>query len=278
MKRDKFRFDGRTAVITGAGSGIGRALAVALAARSCHLALADIDEAGLAETVAMVTVPGLRVSQHGLDVASREQVADLPAAVLAVHPGVDLLFNNAGVALGGKFEQLSEADFDWLFEINFHGLVRMTRAFLPVLRQSDEARLVNLSSIFGIIAPPGQSAYAASKFAVRGFSQALERELAGSTVGVTTVHPGGIATSIAANARISAAASDAASIARQRAAIGKILVMPPPAAAEIILGGVENRRARVLVGRDAAFAATLERLLPVSYWRVMRGLMPRRGR
>ncbi len=127
----------------------------------------------------------------------------LPHRYAAGHRGVDLLVNNAGVALGGTFEEVAEADFEWLFEINFWGVVRMTRAFLPLLRRSEEARIVNLSSVYGLIAPPGQTAYAASKFAVRGFSNALRHELAGTSIGVTVVHPGGVATAIANSARTS---------------------------------------------------------------------------
>ena len=199
----------RTAVITGAGSGIGRGIAQALARRGCHLALADISEAGLAETLASLGGAKIRVSRHKLDVADRAGVAQLPQAVLAEHGRVDLLFNNAGVALGGTFEQTSEADFDWLLEINFAAVVRLTRAFLPHLKASDDARLVNISSLFGLISPPGQTAYAASKFAVRGFSNALRFEFAGSNVGVTVVHPGGVATKIAENARRHAGATNA---------------------------------------------------------------------
>ena len=191
----------RAAVITGAAGGIGRAIALSLARRGCHLALADVDEAGLAQMQAQAAPCGVRVSCHRLDVASREAVAELPAQVLGAHGRVDLLFNNAGVALVGNFEQVSEADFDWLMEINFHGVVRMTRAFLPVLKAGDDSRIVNLSSVFGLISPPGQCAYSASKFAVRGFSNALRHELAGSRVGVSVVHPGGVATAIAQNAR-----------------------------------------------------------------------------
>lgn len=159
---------GRTAVVTGAAGGIGCAIAVSLARRGCHLALADVSDAGLAETGALVAQPGVRVSQNHLDVAERAAVAAFPAIVRAIHPGVDLLINNAGVALGGTFEQVSEEGFEWLFEINFWGVVRLTRAFLPELKASDDARIVNLSSLYGSIAPPGQTAYSASKFAVRG--------------------------------------------------------------------------------------------------------------
>ena len=128
-------------------------------------------------------------------------MAALPARVRAAHGRADLLINNAGVALAGTFDQVSESDFDWLMEINFHAVVRMTRAFLPQLRASDDARIVNVSSVFGLISPPGQCAYCASKFAVRGFSNSLRHELAGTRVGVSVVHPGGVATAIARNAR-----------------------------------------------------------------------------
>ncbi|AWN38915.1 SDR family NAD(P)-dependent oxidoreductase [Methylobacterium radiodurans] len=269
----RFELAGRTALITGAGSGIGRALALGLARRGCHLALADIDAAGLAETAERLPA-GLRVSRHRLDVADREAVAALPAQIRAAHLGLDLLVNNAGVALGGSFEQVSEADFDWLLGINFWGVVRMTRAFLPLLRESPEARIVNLSSLYGLIAPPGQTAYAASKFAVRGFSQALAHELAGSTVGLTLVHPGGVATRIADSARLPAdlAPEEAA---RGRALANGYLKLPPGRAAEIILAAVEQRRARVLVGSDARILALLERLMPASYWPVLARLMRR---
>jgi NAD(P)-dependent dehydrogenase (short-subunit alcohol dehydrogenase family) len=258
----------RVAVITGAGSGIGRATALSLARRGCHLALADIHAAGLAETQAQVSRAGVRASSHHLDVANRETVAALPVDILATHGRVDLLVNNAGVALGGSFEQVSEADFDWLFEINFHGLVRMTRAFLPLLRASDDACIVNISSVFGLISPPGQSAYSASKFAVRGFSNALRLELAGTRVAVSVVHPGGVATAIARNARVAQDVS--AEEKRHRLELAeRMLRLPPERAGEIIVRGVEKRRARILVGRDAAIISLLERLLPVNYWRVL---------
>jgi len=269
----RMNLENRTAVVTGAASGIGRGLAEVLARRRCHLALADIDDAGLQRTAERVTLPGLRVSCHRLDVADAEAVARFPPIVQASHPGVDLLFNNAGVALGGTFEQVSEADFEWLFGINFRGVVRMTRAFLPLLKASDDARLVNLSSVFGLMGVPGQTAYAASKFAVRGFSESLRHELAGSHVGVTVVHPGGVATSIADNARIPAGAS-AEEVARGRDAMRKLLKLPSEVAAETIVQGVERRKARVLVGRDAHVIALLVRLAPVSYWRLITRLFP----
>jgi NADP-dependent 3-hydroxy acid dehydrogenase YdfG len=264
----------RVAVITGAGSGIGRATALSMARRGCHLALADINEAGVEDTAREAQALGVRATAHRLDVADRAAVAAFPQEVVAAHKRVDLLMNNAGVALGGTFEQVGEADFDWLMEINFHGVVRMTRAFLPLLHDSDDARIVNVSSIFGIITPPGQAAYSASKFAVRGFSNVLRHELEGSTVGVSVVHPGGIATSIAKNARIPEGAA-AEEVARGRRNMQKMLRMPPEKAGEIIVRGIEKRQARILVGGDAKAAAFLERLAPVGYWNLLKKAMKR---
>jgi short-subunit dehydrogenase len=264
---------GRTAVVTGAGNGIGRAIAVSLAKRQCHLALADIDEAGLSQTGKFVENYAVNLSLHLLDVGDQDAVAALPKAVAQRHAKVDLLFNNAGVALGGSFEEISEADFQWLFNINFWGVVRMSRAFLPVLKESDAARIVNMSSLFGLISPPGQAAYAASKFAVRGFSNALRYELEGSTVAVTVVHPGGVATSIARNARKSNGTS-AAQIDEAIDRVEKLLRMPPQRAGEIIVKGVARGKARILVGMDAKVASLIERVMPVSYWRLLGRRLP----
>ncbi len=269
---NRLRLDGRTAVITGAARGIGRAIAVSLARRHCHLALADVDENGLSQTADLTRQHGVRVSQHVVDVADRAAVAAFPDVVAAEHSRIDLLVNNAGVAVGGTFDQVAEIDFDWLFEINFWGVVRMTRAFLPLLRASDDARIVNLSSIYGVIAPAEQTAYSASKFAVRGFSEALRHELAGSSIGVTVVHPGGVATSIAENARLPAGVSDE-EIARRRERWRKLLRMPPEIAGEIIVRGVERRQSRVLVGSDAKVISLIARLFPTSYWKLLMSLM-----
>ena len=262
----------RTAVITGAAGGIGRGIAVALARRGCHLALADIDDTALARTAAELDAQGARVSRHHLDVADRAAVAQFPDRVMAEHPGVDILINNAGVALAGTFEQVTEADFEWLIGINFWGVVRMTRAFLPLLHKSEEARIVNLSSIFGIIAPPGNTAYSASKFAVRGFSESLRNELRKTRIGVTVVHPGGVATSIVRNARLPKSNSPEENEAKRKS-FESILTMPAETAGEIIVHGVENRKARVLVGSDAKRIAIIERLMPVSYWKLLGGGM-----
>src|SRR5215218_2619332 len=252
----------RTAVVTGAAGGIGRAISLSLARRGCHLALADVNETGLAQTAQMAAAIGVRVTCHLLDVAGRAAVAALPEAVTALHPSVDLLINNAGVALGGTFEEVSEEDFEWLFAINFWGVVRMTRAFLPVLKASDDARIVNVSSVYGLVAPAGQTAYAASKFAVRGFSAALGHELRETTIGVTVVHPGGVATSIADNARMPKDKPED-EVAQGREEMNRVLKLPPETAAEIIVGGIERRQARVLVGSDARMISVIERMAPV---------------
>ena len=259
---------GSAAVVTGAASGIGRGIARALARRGCDLALADLNEAGLGETAAMLSPYDVKVSRHRLDVADRAAVAAFPDAVEKAHGRADILVNNAGVAVGGTFEQISEEDFEWLFEINFWGVVRMTRAFLPLLRRSADAHIVNISSLFGLIAPPGQSAYCASKFAVRGFSESLRRELEaeGTRIAVTTVHPGGVNTSIADNARVPRG-RNAYEVAKEREAFRKFLVMPPDKAGEIIVSGMERSRPRVIVGNDAKSAALIERLSPVNYWK-----------
>lgn len=268
------------AVITGAASGIGAALALQLAARGCHLALVDREPAGLDHTTAIARNLGVQVSSHLQDLADPGAATALLAAVLASHGRATLLVNNAGVALGGDFLQVQAADFDWLMDINFGAVVRLTRAFLPLLAQAPVAQIVNVSSIFGIIAPPGQTAYCASKFAVRGFSESLRHELAaaGSPVQVTLVHPGGVRTGIADNARAPAGAS-AADVAAAQQAWRQLLRLTPEAAAARMLRGIERREARVLVGDDAVRAAWVQRLLPVRYWAlVARDIAKRVGR
>ena len=259
---------GGVAVITGAASGIGAALAASLARRGMALALVDLNADGLARTAATARALDAKVSTHLLDVADAAGTTALPDAVLAEHGRVTLLVNNAGVALGGLFEQVAAEDFDWLMSINFGATVRLTRAFLPLLAREAAAQLVNVSSIFGIIAPPGQAAYAASKFAVRGFSESLrhELEMTNSPVGVTIVHPGGVRTSIADNARLSKRL-DPGDVARERANWRGLLALSPEDAAECIARGIERRAPRVIVGNDAKGAAWLQRLFPVSYWK-----------
>ena len=271
------------AVVTGAASGIGAALALQLADRGCHLALADINAAGLQAVAEQARAKGVKfgvkVSTHVLDFAKPESADELLAAVQAAHGRTTVLINNAGVALGGTFGQVAAADFDWLMSINFGAVVRLTRAFMPLLQAAPAAQIVNISSIFGIIAPPGQTAYCSAKFAVRGFSESLRHELvmADSPVRLTLVHPGGVRTGIAENARVPAGAS-AADVAAQRELARQALVLPPEAAAARILQGIEAREPRVIVGKDAMQAVWLQRLFPVRYWSFVARAIARRAR
>ena len=272
-----FRLRGGVAVITGAASGIGAALAAALAARGCDLALADIDAPGLERVAAHARAGGVKVSEHRLDVADEGAVAAFPEVVLAEHARVSILVNNAGISTGGTFDQVPPADFAWCVNINFWGVVWMTRAFLPVLRREGAAQIVNLSSVYGLIAPPGNVAYAASKYAVRGFSESLRHELqiARSPVGVTVVFPGGVRTNVANNARRSglSAAEDEAGMKL----VAKLLSLPPEGAAAGIVRGIERRKKRVLVGNKVRHVVAIERMFPVNYWPVLARLtgMPR---
>ena len=260
---------GRVAVVTGAAGGIGRSLAQQLAQRGCALALCDVRAEPLAQTAALARSHGVEVSEHLLDVGNPAAIAALPAAVQAHHGSVSLLFNNAGVALMGHFEQVSDADFQWLFGINFWGVVHMTRAFLPLLRVAPSAHIVNVSSVFGFIAPAGQTAYAASKFAVRGFGDALRHELENTNIRVHTVHPGGIRTGIAHAAR-RAAGIDAEAQKTAADLFTKSVRTTPEQAAARILKGLDNGELRILIGSDARFIDRLARLMPVGYWNVLK--------
>ena len=257
------------AVVTGAASGIGRATALALARRGCALALVDRDADGLRATAETARAHG-DPSEHVLDVADAVAVAALPAAVLAAHGRATVLVNAAGVALAGRFEELSMEEFRWLVEINLFGTVGLTKAFLPTLLAQPAAQIANVSSLFGIVAPPEQTAYVASKFAVRGFSESLRHELEGGPVGVTVVHPGGVATSIARSARVAAAADAEAAAEQSRRFERAFLKTPPEAVGEALAVAIERRRPRLLVADGARAGAALQRLMPVRYWRVLR--------
>lgn len=241
----------KVVVITGAGSGIGRALAVNLAGKGALLALSDVNEAGLAETAELATRAGSPdVQTARLDVADREAFASYAAGVADHFGRVNVVVNNAGVALAGDVTDLSYADMEWIVGINFWGVVHGTKEFLPHLIASGDGHVVNLSSLFGLLAMPGQSAYNATKFAVRGFTEALREEMliAGHNVGVTSVHPGGIKTAIARNARVSDKEDKAATA---KLFDEKLAKMTPERAAEIIVKGIVKNQARVLVGLDA---------------------------
>jgi len=242
---------GRVAVVTGAGSGIGRALALNTAAKGALLALSDVDEVGLAETVDLVKNAGAReVRSDLLDVADRDAMAAYATSVAEHFGRVNVVFNNAGVALAGHFEEIEYADLDWIVGVNFWGVVQGTKEFLPHLIASGNGHVVNISSLFGLISMPGQSAYNATKYAVRGLSEALREEMiiSGHPVGVTVVHPGGIKTAIARNARVTRSEDKAATA---QTFDQKLATMSPERAAEIIVNGMLAGKARVLVGLDA---------------------------
>jgi short-subunit dehydrogenase len=263
---------GAAAAVTGAASGIGRALALELSARGCDLALADRDEAGLQAVAAEIKrLHPSKVTVHRVDVAEPAQIEEFARAATAGHPGLNIVINNAGVALFGQFNEIDLAQMEWLMNINFWGVVRTTRALLPHLATQREAHIVNLSSIFGIVAPPGQSAYAAAKFAVRGFSEALRHELqmAASPVRLSVVHPGGVATNIARNARTGTGITDNARRAQAIERFDAVAKTTPAAAALRIIHGIENNQPRILIGNDARFMDLLQRFRPGTYWKVM---------
>jgi NADP-dependent 3-hydroxy acid dehydrogenase YdfG len=244
------KFDNKVVVITGAGSGIGRALALDFAGRGARLALSDINEAGLAETVDAVKQAGAEVKADRLDVADRAAFEAYAAGVLDHFGTVNVVINNAGVALAGDLVDLEWDDIDWIIGINFWGVVHGTKFFLPALIESGDAHLVNISSLFGLVSMPGQSMYNAAKYAVRGMTEALREEmLVGRTgVGVTAVHPGGIKTAIARSARTSAREDQAANA---KLFDEKLAKTTPEKAAEVIIKGIQRKQARVLIGLDA---------------------------
>jgi short-subunit dehydrogenase len=256
-----YEFAGGTAVVTGAASGIGAALAAELGRRGCRLVLLDRDE----DRLAAVAAP-LGAETYVVDLADAAAVVAVGEAVRAAHPRLRLLVNNAGIALGGRFEEVTLAEYEEVIDVNFRAVVRLTHTLLPALRAEPGAHLVNMSSLFGLIAPAGQTAYAASKFAVRGFSESLRQELAG-TVGVTTVHPGGIKTRIAASARIGSGV-DMAEYEQEREVWDRLLSIPPERAADVIVAGISHRRPRVLIGVSARVPDLLARAFPSSWTRL----------
>ena len=260
-------YAGRTAVITGAGSGIGRALAIELAGRGARLALSDVDGAAADATAATCRQFGVDVRSYRLDVADRAAFFAHAEDVVRDLGAVHLVVNNAGVALHGPVAELADEDMHWLMDINYWGVVHGSQAFLPHLAATGDGQLANVSSVFGLIAVPKQAAYNAAKFAVRGFTEALRQELrlSGTPVSVSCIHPGGIRTAIARNARTTAS-EDPAETARL---FDRLAQTSPQAAARAIVRGLQRDRARILIGADAWALSALPRLLGARYERVV---------
>lgn len=266
----RWNLNGGVAVITGAASGIGRALAKRLARENLALALVDVDAAGLQETLRQVATTANRVSLHFVDVADARAVEQLSAQVRDQHGQVNLLVNNAGVALFGTVEEISLAEFDWLMRINFWGVVHGVKYFLPLLRRQPRAHIANVSSLLGAVASAGDSAYCASKFAVRGFTEVLQLELASTNVGVSCVLPGKIRTELSKRQRISTGASTPPTAATiERYGVQQTGLTSPEAAADRIVEGIVRGEKRILVGPDAVWVERLQRILPARYKSVL---------
>jgi len=274
-----YRFTGRTAVLTGAASGIGEQLAHGLAARGSDLVLVDRDALRLDAVAERIRAahPGLTVEALVADLGDRAAVLALAEGIRDRHPAIGLLINNAGMALGGRFDQLDLAQFEQVMAVNFTAPLLLVHHLLPALTAAPGGHLVNVSSLYGIIAPPGQSAYSASKFALRGLSEVLRGELLESGVGVTTVHPGGIRTRIVESALIGAKVP-AAEVEPQQRVFAALLTYPADRAARQILDAVERRRGRLLIAASAKIPDALARLLPVSHMRLIGRLTATAGR
>ncbi len=260
------------AVITGAASGIGRALAVKLAEEKiAGLAISDWNEAELAVTAGMVEKLGVPVSQHVTDVSKLDQVQNLADDALKQHSRVTHLVNNAGVGVIGAFEQLSIEDFEWLMGVNFWGVIYGCKVFLPFLREQKEAHILNVSSVFGFIAPEEQTAYCSSKFAVRGFTESLRHELRGTNITVSAIHPGGIKTNIARNSRIGEGTPEEWKQQGTRF-FDKVAKTSPETAADTIVKGIKAKNERILIGQDAYAISIMSRLFPKRYLRFIERL------
>ncbi len=275
------QLDDKVAAVTGAGSGIGRALALELAGRGCRLALSDVDVAGLAETERLLDGRSRALTTSVVDVADETAVLTWADQVVADHGRANLVFNNAGVALSGTVAALSTDDYRWIMGINFWGVVHGTKAFLPHLEASGEGHVVNISSVFGLTAQPLMSGYNASKYAVRGFTESLRQdlELTGSCVSATCIHPGGIKTNIARSARLDPSVASATGKPAEKAnrEFEKSFITSPEKAAAVIVAAVQKNKRRALIGPDARVFDAMVRVAPTGYQRLITGVVRSRS-
>lgn len=269
-------FAGKICIVTGAASGIGRSIACALARRGAVLAISDINESGLEETRAMLAPPTNRLMVDRLDVSNAAEIERYAAQVNENLGAADYLFNIAGLTRIGTFSETPLASFEKIMNVNFWGVVRMTKAFLPQILAT-RGGVVNISSLFGLIGYGGQAHYCASKFAVRGFSETLAQELKDAGVRVTSVHPGGVATSIASSAEVDALPGHISNRAEINQSFDKAAITTPDRAADIILDGAARGKRRVLVGRDAKIVSFIQRLFPESYASKLASLLPKKS-
>ncbi|MEQ3693379.1 MAG: SDR family NAD(P)-dependent oxidoreductase [Thalassolituus sp.] len=269
--------NGKVAAVTGAGSGIGRALAINLAQQGCNVALSDVNEAGLAETAELLKQYPVKITTQKLDVSDKDAFYAWADQVVADHGKANLVFNNAGVALAGTVGDLSIEDYKWIMDINFYGVLYGTKAFLPHMENAGEGHIVNISSIFGLASQPLMSGYNASKFAVRGLTESLRQDLdiAGSCVSTTCVHPGGIKTNIAQSTRFNenSSAITGADADASKADFERLFITTPDKAAKTIINGVKKNKRRVLIGPDAIAFDLMVRTMGSWYQKVIVGVM-----
>ena len=278
-------FKDKVAVITGAGSGMGRYLAILLAKDGADIVACDVNKETLDETVEMLRKHNVSVSSHLLDVADKEAIEALPQKVVDQHGKVDLVFNNAGVSTGKHFKDMEEENWDWVMDINLHGVINSTRAFIPHLKDRPEAAIINTSSIFGMVAVPGQTVYHATKFAVRGFTESLALEMAetNENLQIHCVHPGHVGTNIVANSRMDEESykesleqeNNSSIFTRNRPATIEEMAesfkeggMHPSKAAQIILNGVKKKKRRIFIGLDSKLLELSQRIFPNKYHRI----------
>ena len=269
---------GQVAAITGAGSGIGRYLAINLAGEGCPVAIADVDQDGLQETERMLEHSPVKVTTHVVDVADREQVYQFAEDVVAQHGKASIIINNAGVGLATRLEEVTYEDFEWLMGINLWGVIYGSKAFIPYLKQQAEGHIVNISSVHGLFTNPRVGPYCTSKFAVRGFTQTLRQELKDTSVSVSCVHPGGIETNIVLNTRFPSSDNPEKDREEANQDFNKFLVRTTAdKAARIIISGIKKKKKRILVGYDAHMYAFLERMFPNTWQWLMGKLMKEPG-